>query len=230
MQTTAPKKKRGDARKARKETDVLKVTKQRLLTRGKGGQLSWLLCEAQAAWKYSRDDRSFDEFRRAESLLACGRRLSEAQDVDFELLMAHFKKLQGKVGEAYEWELKAGPEKVTQRRKLHAVREWIAAMLLRRALRGLTPEQVEAAMLNDCADHKPTNEAVTAYGDKVCLDAWNVPMERATAVQLDYVYLRMKSPTRGGEEVPEEVMEPRGADRGLMPIETVMRDLEAQPF
>lgn len=201
-------KRKRDRREARRVTNVVNVMRDReaLLTRGKGGQLNWLIQEFMAAWKISRDDRSFDEFRRAHCEEVCGRRLSEATGADFELLMARAKLLQGKVGEALEWELKANPKEVERRRYLHTLLAFIGKKIVDKKLNelmsagGHTMDELAALKL-DPSPIAPTREQCLAYGDKLCQSAWCTSLERASREQMEYVYLRLKSPTRAPAEV-----------------------------
>jgi hypothetical protein len=161
-----------DARKPRfPGKEVVKVRRDKKLTRPQHQLIFGVILAAYEAAQRHHDDRDADTFRREECVIACGARLSQAMDSHFELLMAHFCALAGRAKEAFEWELKADPEAIAQRRKLHLLREWLMKNV---------PEA--------------TRESAEAYGDKVCRDLWGCPMERATALQLDLVYRKLKSP------------------------------------
>jgi hypothetical protein len=161
-----------DARKPRfPGKEVVKVRRDKRLTRPQHQLIFGVILAAYEAAQRHHDGRDADTFRREECVIACGARLSQAMDSHFELLMAHFCALAGRAKEAFEWELKADPEAIAQRRKLHLLREWLLKNV---------PEA--------------TRESAEAYGDKVCKSVWGCHMRNASALQLDKVYLVLKSP------------------------------------
>lgn len=105
-------------------------------------QKAYLSKCAKQAWTVLKQrgatDESEKEYRQRESLAACGRRVSEALNGDFETLEAHFLANAGKTARAFNAAMKADSNgerqarhKITQLLNKHQVAESYAASIMR---------------------------------------------------------------------------------------------------
>lgn len=69
-------------------------------------QKSWLESLARKAWQARKasgaTDETYDAYRRAQAVKACGFRISEAPRAAFDALLAHFQAENGELGKAFD--------------------------------------------------------------------------------------------------------------------------------
>jgi hypothetical protein len=126
------------------------------------------------------DDLSADDWRHREAREAVGCTISEAQQRHVASLMAHFCKLAGDPGEAFDWALKDQPEMQDRQLALHALHFQLARL----------PNGTDMERL--------------AYAQTICKSRFHVGLDMASAQQIAQVMMTVKTRVQGHRAISKQ--------------------------